>query len=56
MALAKPVTLYTVWNAISATYVGQTKNRITDRFQGHMFDIKHTKNTTVARHFHSQKD
>ena len=37
-------------------YVGQTKNRITDRFQGHIFDIKHTNNTTAARHFHSHKD
>ena len=34
-------------------YVGQTKNGIIDRFQGHIFDIKHTNNTTVARHFHS---
>ena len=34
-------------------YVGQTKNRITDRFQGHIFDIKHHNNTTVVRHFHS---
>ena len=36
-------------------YVGQTKNRIIDRFQGHIFDIKHKK-TTVARHFHSHND
>ena len=27
-----------------------------DRFQGHIFDIKHNKNTTMARHFHSHKD
>ena len=27
-----------------------------DRFQGHIFDIKHNKNTTVARHFHIHKD
>ena len=37
-------------------YVGQTKNRITDRFQHHIFDIKHKNNTTVARHFHSHHD
>ena len=37
-------------------YVVQPKNRITDRFQGHIFDIKHTNSTTVARHFHSHKD
>ena len=32
-------------------YVGQTKNRILQRFQGHIFDISHNTNTTVARHF-----
>ena len=37
-------------------YVSQTKNRIIDRFQGHIFDIKHNINTTVARHFHSHHD
>ena len=37
-------------------YVGQTKNRIIDRFQGHIFDIKHNHNTTVARHFASHSD
>ena len=37
-------------------YVGQTKNRIIDRFQGHIFDIKHNHNTTVARHFGCHKD
>ena len=37
-------------------YVGQTKNRIIDRFQGHTFDIKHKHNTTVARHFESHSD
>ena len=37
-------------------YVGQTKNRIIDRFQGHIFDIKHNNNTTVARHFLSHSD
>ena len=28
-------------------------DRITDTFQGHLFDIKHNANTTVARHFAS---
>ena len=38
-------------------YVGQTKNRILlDRLQGHIFDIKHNLNTTVARHFGSHND
>ena len=37
-------------------YVGQTKNRIIDRFQGHIFDIKHNNKPTVARHFHSHTD
>ena len=37
-------------------YVGQTKNRIIDRFQGHIFDIKHNNKTTVGRHFHSHND
>ena len=37
-------------------YVGQTKNRIIDRFQGHLFDIKNNLNTTVARHFGSHSD
>ena len=32
-------------------YVGQTKNRILKRFQGHIFDIAHDSDTTVARHF-----
>ena len=36
--------------------VGQTKNRIIDRFQGHIFDIKHNHNTTVVRHFGSHRD
>ena len=35
-------------------FVGQTRNRIIDRFQGHIYDIKHNNNTTVARHFLSQ--
>ena len=37
-------------------YVGQTKNRIIDRFQGHLFDIKNNLNTTVARHFGGHND
>ena len=37
-------------------YVGQTKNRIIDRFQGHIFEIKHNNNTTMARHFESHND
>ena len=42
MALAKAITLYTVWNATGAILNdGQIKNRITDRFQGHIFDICH---------------
>ena len=32
-------------------YVGQTKNRILQRFQGHFHDITHNNDTTVARHF-----
>ena len=32
-------------------YVGQTKNRIIKRFQGHMFDIAHNNDTTVSRHY-----
>ena len=32
-------------------YVGQTKNRILIRFQGHYHDIKTKNDTTVARHF-----
>ena len=31
-------------------YVGQTKNGILTRFQGHIFDIAHDNDTTVARH------
>ena len=37
-------------------YVEQTRNRITDRFQGHIFYIRHNNNTTVARHFHSHNN
>ena len=43
-------------NCCHTKYVGQTKNRIIDRFQGHIFDIKHNHNTTVARHFESHSD
>ena len=32
-------------------YVGQTKNRLLTRFQGHYQDIKTKNDTTVARHF-----
>ena len=42
------------WNATGC--IGQTKNRIIDRFQGHIFDIKHSNNTTVAIHFYSHSD
>ena len=32
--------LFITWSAIGATSnIGNTRNRITDRFQGHMFDI-----------------
>ena len=42
-------------NGLHIRLVTQTKNRIIDRFQAHIFDIKHN-NTTVARHFHSHSD
>ena len=32
-------------------YVGQTKNRLLTRFQGHHFDIHNQNDTTVSRHF-----
>ena len=32
-------------------YVGQTKNRLLTRFQGHINGIEHDWDTTVARHF-----
>ena len=43
---------------ITCTYcklqnVGQTKNRLLTRFQGHLNDIVHNRDTTVARHFNS---
>ena len=44
------------YNWCHTKYVGQTKNRIINRFQGHIFDIKHNNNTTVARHFEIQND
>ena len=31
-------------------YVGQTRNRLLTRFQGHFNDITHDRDTTVARH------
>ena len=34
----------------STQYVGQTKNRLLTRFQGHFNDIGHDHDTTVARH------
>ena len=40
-------------------YVGQTRNRIMQRFQGHYHHIKTNNDTTVAQHFnkcHSKKD
>ena len=36
--------------------VGQTKNRIIDRFQGHSFDMKYLSNTTLTRHFASHEN
>ena len=43
-------------NQCHIKYVGQTKNRIIERFQGDIFDIKHSNNSTVARQFHSHSD
>ncbi len=34
-------------------YVGQTKNRIMDRFRNHLSDIRTSKDTTMARHMAS---
>ena len=34
-------------------YVGQTKNHIIDRFQGHFNDISSGRDTTVASHFNT---
>ena len=35
----------------SVRYVGQTKNRLLTRFQGHHFDIQNQNDTTVSRHY-----
>ena len=32
-------------------YIGSPQDRIINIFVGHIFDIKHSSNTTVARHF-----
>ena len=32
-------------------YVGQTKNKLLTRFNGHHYDISHNNDTTVSRHF-----
>ena len=40
-------------NICGIQYVGQTKNRILTRFQGHIHDIIHNNDTTVARHFNN---
>ena len=37
-------------NNCGIQYVGQTKNRLMTRFQGHFNDITHDRDTTVARH------
>ena len=38
-------------NTCGTQYVGQTKNCLLTRFQGHHFDIKNHNDTTVSRHF-----
>ena len=43
------------YNTSEMKYVGQTRNRIIERFQGHLFDIKHNANTTVAIYFASHQ-
>ena len=43
-------------NWCNIKYTGLTKNRIIDRFHGHMFDVKHQSNTKVARHFARHQD
>ena len=53
-AVALPGTEQMVWCHIK--YLGQTKNRITNIFQGHIFDIKHNSNRTMAIHFQSHSD
>ena len=37
-------------NNCGVQYVGQTKNRLLTRFQGHFNDIAHDRDTTVAKH------
>ena len=32
-------------------FVGQTRNRLLTRFQGHYYDVKRCNDTTVSRHF-----
>ena len=56
--IARVITGYIAWNVIGATLnmLGKQKKRIIDRFQGHIFDIKHNNNTTMARHFGSHND
>ena len=58
MAQFKATISFIVWSAMGAKskYVGQTRNMIINRFKARMFDIKHTNNITVARHFHSYSD
>ena len=43
-------------NWCSILYVGQPRNRIIDRFLNHIFYIKQTSNTTVARPFASHSN
>ena len=50
MGFVRATVYYVVWNEISAMYVGQTKNRTLNRFQGHFSTIRNH-NTTVAMHF-----
>ena len=38
-------------NTCGIQYVGQIRNRILSRFQGHFYDIKTGNDNTVARHF-----
>ena len=55
MTPAKVAILFIACNVIGATSnVRQTTNTIIDRSQGHISDIIHISNTTVARHFTSQ--
>ena len=43
-------------NNCGIQYVGQTKNRLLTRFQGHFNDIAHDRDTTVARHINRCKN